>query len=199
MEKAKTGLFEVVNKMYDPIREVISKENLKIATLGTIAAVYYTSKGFIEYFPKTLIAPFSVPTLMRKLNDRLEREQKNLTSDFGDNPEDAGRYIGGMAAVVPLIPNYHLYSIIRHLDDNDMFLYTFIATNVTSGLYEWYRHTKNKMVAEQKVENQIIVEPNNKLEIAPPQEVNPEDKRLKDLGIKASLKLEELAKELRQI
>ncbi len=180
-------LSEVVNKMYNQVKGVTTNEHIRTATLGTMAVACYLSKGFVKTSAKVLVAPYLLPTFVRRY----------LMEERGSMGDNVSEVIGSIFAcdvgalgvvVIPMVGVHNFGS---------KYWYAFAVTNALSGVYEWYRHTKNKM-SEQNIENQIIAEPNNKLEIAPPQEVNPEDEKARGLIVKSALKLEELAKELKQ-
>jgi|SRR3989338_3893935 len=205
----------MTTKNYEPSKKEVLTELMK-DTNQFIKPKLKNIGEFIKYYVPSyvvgLVITYAVPTTVRALN-RLDEKCAGTPDPFS-NAEGLGIMIGFISGYGTAWYTSNL--LFNWLSDSPNFfglLVPISITQTTSSIYEAgrkgfeaiekkYREKKRELIKNKtnhsEISDVIVVEPNNKLEIAPPQEVNPEDEKARDLIVKSALKLEELAKELKQ-
>jgi len=116
-----------------------------------------TLKGIADVFyglSLLAVSPAMFPGAVRKMGDLF----KNVDSDVNDFESFMGVLAWGSTAFTINMGLFHIYG--------SKIASALLATNAASGIYEYFRHNKNKLIKEKQPQNKLQLKENGNKKIS---------------------------------
>lgn len=149
---------EVARKM----REDINQKTPEL-TRDFVSGTYQFATKFVKMFSGMAIAPYVLTSAFNNPNFIVRRESNQVIDNAG---AFLGYGLGFLAGAGVDILQTLIWISLPHMYNHDELLAIPLATNCASGVYEWYRHTKERI----KEENPSRQNLNDKLRKGEPHE-----------------------------
>ncbi|MEK6893542.1 MAG: hypothetical protein AABX07_05040 [Nanoarchaeota archaeon] len=140
----KTTIREICGEAYNIVREPFNCENARLVGRSSLCFASSYGRQLIAF----TLAPYRIPTAIRKTRNF-------MCSDFPMNRtvlEDSGAVLGWFAgAGSGIATNYILMSLPGSADER--IIGTFLFSNLASGVYEFLRYARNKVIERKSLES----------------------------------------------